>query len=146
MAHTREEERVTDRAKVAGYVAVCGTCGGGWGAVSTSIPSIDVAAALLPWIMDGATVHAFTDAQQAEYLESLRARCTCPDNKFSHEVVRDDEDWPDTACPVCGEPINFADEHNDCRECGSEWTRISVLTAYRCEITVRGTLDPDEDS
>lgn len=110
---------------VAGYVAMCGTCGGCWGAVTNGrMPALDVAAFVATMIADGAVVLAKADAE--EIRRDFARECACPKSGPTHDAPT--EGAP--GCPGCGMPSFELKKRNTCRDCGTRYTLERALTLY----------------
>jgi ssDNA-binding Zn-finger/Zn-ribbon topoisomerase 1 len=107
--------------QVAGYAALCPTCGGGWGLASTKMPATHLAASLAGWAADGAAIVSDADVDVLKAMMAVRCECP-PAGPFHTETV---------GCPECGyEPWDAPKKRTTCRECGARYTTEKVFTLY----------------
>jgi ssDNA-binding Zn-finger/Zn-ribbon topoisomerase 1 len=117
--------------QVAGYVALCPTCGGGWGLTSTKVPALHLAASLAAWAADGAILLSDPDVEVLKAM--LAVQCGCPTVDTLHTGT--------VGCPECGyEPWDAPKKRTTCAECGTRYTTEKVLTLY--VQTIRNTRLP----
>lgn len=107
--------------QVAGYAALCPTCGGGWGLTSTNVPATHLAASLAGWAADGAVIVSDANVEALKAMMAVRCECTATNTFYTADV----------GCPECGyEPWDAPKKRTTCRECGTRYTMEKVFTLY----------------